>query len=332
MARRREGGLELVAWLPWPAGIVLGLATYLAVRYGIGAYFGTTGNPYLSGLGAVASGGAYAPLGWALLAICWAGAVISFVGRARRRRLLDSQTGLDSLRAMHWRQFEQLAGEAFRRQGYRIEETGLGGADGGIDLVLRRAGQTTLVQCKQWKNRQVGVNVVREMYGLLVHHGAAAVKIVALGNYTSEAQRFAQGKPIELIHGGELVATVRRLRSTRTRPPRLLDTPLALIGSMVAGLLLIGAVSAGGGSAPESVPPRSPVPLEAGRPALPPDRYPAYAPTPAPALHVPAQATHPRPVVYASTPMSDAELRAWKKKNAEAMKILDKTTKEVPLR
>ena len=29
--------------------------------------------------------------------------------------------------------------------------------------------------------------------------------------------------------------------------------------------------------------------------------------------------------------MSDAELRDWKKRNAAAMKILDKTTKEVPL-
>jgi len=332
MARRREGGLEWVASMPWPAGIVLGLVAYLAVRYGIGAYLGTTGNPYLTGLGAVASGGAYAPLGWALLAICWAGAVLSFAGRARRRRLLDSQTGPDSLRAMGWRQFEQLAGEAFRRQGYRVEETGLGGADGGIDLVLRRDGQTTLVQCKQWKNRQVGVNVVREMYGLLVHHGAAAVKIVALGDYTVDARRFAQGKPIELVHGGELVATVRSLRSPRTHPPRLVDTPLTLIGSMVTGLLLISAFSVSSGRPPDAVSPKPPLPLQAGYPAQPPVRRPVYAPTYVPIPHVRAQAVHRQPVVYASTPMSDAELREWKKKNAEAMKILEKTTKEVPLR
>lgn len=42
---------------------------------------------------------------------------------------------MDSLREMNWHQFEQLAGEAFRRQGYAVEETGLGGADGGIDLI-----------------------------------------------------------------------------------------------------------------------------------------------------------------------------------------------------
>jgi restriction system protein len=58
-------------------------------------------------------------------------------------------------------------GEAFRRQGYTVEETSLGGADGGIDLILRKDGRRTLVQCKQWKRQRVGVNIVREMAGLL---------------------------------------------------------------------------------------------------------------------------------------------------------------------
>lgn len=332
MARRRESGLDIVASMPWPAGVVIGLVGYLVIRYGIGAYFIAAGRSPLQGLGPLAQHGMFAPIAWFLLAACWIGAVVSFVRRARRRRLLDRQTGLDSLREISWRQFEQLSGEAFRRQGYRIEETGLGGADGGIDLMLRRDGQITLVQCKQWKNHQVGVNVVREMYGLLVHHGAAAVKIVALGDYTDDARRFAQGKPIELIHGGDLVATVRKLQSTRTRPPRLLDTPLALIGSMVAGLLLIAAVSVSSGDPSDRVSSTPPMPLEAYRSAPPLTRPPDYGPALVPARHVPAPAIRPPPAVYASTPMSDAELREWKRRNAAAMKILDKTTKEVPLR
>jgi restriction system protein len=35
------------------------------------------------------------------------------------------------------------------------------------------------------------------------------VKIVAVGDYTGDARRFAQGKPIELIHGEALLAMVR---------------------------------------------------------------------------------------------------------------------------
>jgi restriction system protein len=37
-------------------------------------------------------------------------------------------------------------------------------------------------------------------------------------------------------------------------------------------------------------------------------------------------------VIYASEEQNDAELREWKKRNAESMKILRKTTKEMPLR
>jgi len=209
MARRKESGIEVLASLPWPVCIVLGLLAYIGFRYGIGWYLSLSSNPVLAGMGKQIATGSYAPLGWMALGICWAGALISFFRQRSRRRLLDTQTGLDSLRAMSWREFEMLVGEAFRRRGYAIQETGLGGADGGIDLILRKDGKTTLVQCKQWKTQRVDVKVVREMFGLLAHHGAAAVKIVAVGDYTPDALRFAQGKPIELIHGEALLAMVR---------------------------------------------------------------------------------------------------------------------------
>jgi restriction system protein len=302
-------------------GVLLGLIGCLAIRYGIGLYAGGHSDPLFAGIAKDARDGMLAPLAWMLLVGCWIGALASFFNRGKRRRLLDSQTGIDSLRRMSWRQFEQLAGEAFRRQGYTIEETGLGGADGGIDLVLRKNGKTTLVQCKQWQNRQVGVKVVREMYGLLVHHKAASVKIVALGDYTPDAHRFAQGKPIELIHGGELIATVRKLQTGKARTTHPLDTPLAFGGSMIASLLLIAALSSSTTTAP---PPAvaAPVAIQAAyRPQSPYIPRPAVAPTPQ------AQAT-----IYASESQNDAELREWKKRNAESMRILEKTTKEMPLR
>lgn len=213
MAKRKGGGIELLASMPWPIGFVLGIVAYIAIRHGIGWYMTTVDNPVWQAMGRQLSAGAYAPFAWIALILCWIGALASFIGSRRRRHLLERQTGLDSLRAMSWREFEMLTGEAFRRQGYTIEETGLGGADGGIDLVLRKDGKTTLVQCKQWKTQRVDVKIVREMFGLLAHHGAAAVKIVAVGDYTADAQRFAHGKPIELIHGEALLAMVRAVQS-----------------------------------------------------------------------------------------------------------------------
>jgi restriction system protein len=321
MAKRKQSGIKVVASMPWPMGIVLGLIAYIAIRHGIGWYFGAVNNPYTSGLGKLAATGIYAPLGWILLAGCWIAALVSFIGRRSRRQLLDKQTGIDSLRQMSWRQFEQLAGEAFRRQGYTIEETGLGGPDGGIDLILRKNGLTTLVQCKQWQNRQVGVTVVREMYGLLMHHKAAAVKIVALGDYTNDAYSFAQGKPIELIHGGELIATVRSLQTVETRATNPMDTPLAFGGSMLVSLLVIAGLSSSTASAPQPVVTAPIVVQPAAR----------HEPPPIP-RHSAVSTPHAQPTIYASEPKNDAEMREWKRQNAESMKILEKTTKEMPLR
>jgi hypothetical protein len=47
---------------------------------------------------------------------------------------------IGSIRRMSWQEFETLVGEAYRRQGYSVEETGGGDADGGVDLILRGKG------------------------------------------------------------------------------------------------------------------------------------------------------------------------------------------------
>ncbi|MFK2902064.1 restriction endonuclease [Dyella jejuensis] len=186
------------------------------MRYGLAWCMSTFGGPIGQALGLTLAEGAYAPVAWMLLGACWIAALVSFLDGRRRRRLLASQTGLGSLRAVDWRQFEMLVSEAFRRQGYTVRETGLDGSDGGIDLILQRDGATTLVQCKQWRSQLVDVRLVREMYGLLVHHQADAVKIVAIGNYTADARRFVHGKPIELICGDALLAMVRESQAAGT--------------------------------------------------------------------------------------------------------------------
>lgn len=78
------------------------------------------------------------------------------------------------------------------------------------------------MQCKHWRTRRVGAPVVREQFGLLTHHQAAAVIIVTTGDFTPEAKAFAEGKPIELIAGPALLALVRSVqrRATQDFPTR----------------------------------------------------------------------------------------------------------------
>ncbi|WP_245679947.1 restriction endonuclease [Aquimonas voraii] len=190
---------------------------------------GNLQNPYLAAIGKQLAGGALNPLFWLLAALCWLAALFSFFGQKQRQKLLEAQSGLDSLRAMSWRDLERLVSEAYRRMGYQVDETGQGGADGGIDLVLRRNGQMTLVQCKHWRTQRVGAPVVREQFGLLTHHRAAAVIIVTTGDFTPEAKSFAEGKAIELIAGPELLALVQSVQ--RQSPPSVATSTTQLAAS-----------------------------------------------------------------------------------------------------
>jgi restriction system protein len=141
-------------------------------------------------------------------------AAISAIRSLKTRLMLDRQTSLESLRELSWKRFEDLLGEAYRRQGYKVEETLGAGADGGVDLVLRRDGHVALVQCKRWKGKPVPVQTIRELYGVLHDRPASAAKLVATTNFTSEAIAFAQGKPIELVSPDELLRLISSVQTS----------------------------------------------------------------------------------------------------------------------
>jgi len=302
----------------------LGFAGFVGIRLGMGWIWASSSNLFLAAIGKSAASGGYAFLAWMVLLLCCIAAIASFLRRRRRGQLLQSQTCMDSLRSMDWRSFELLVGEAFRRQGYSVEETGQGGADGGIDLKLRKDGTTTLVQCKQWRSQRVGVQVVREMFAILIHEGAASVKIVALGHYTPDATAFARGKPIELVDGYTLLSTVKTIQAHKA-PESALDNPLFLAGGIATSVALALLLSSSH-SRPDAPITSAPAAIDR-RSSLPPPS----PPTP-PIVHASAKqaAAIATPKVYkAEPPMSDAELRDWEKRNREAMKILEKTTPEL---
>jgi len=323
MGKRKESGFDVLASMYWPACLVLGLIGFIGIQHGIGWLWGSSSNPFFSGFAKVASMGVYTPLAWLALFVCCFAALWSFLDRRKRRRLLESQTGMDSLGAMDWRSFERLVGEAFRRQGYAVQETGQGGADGGIDLELSKGGQVTLVQCKQWRSQRVGVQIVREMYGILMDRGAATVKIVALGHYTPDAAAFARGKRIELVDGHRLLATVKGIQA-RKEPEGALDHPLFFVGGVLVCLLVALALPTKKPRPPGNTPSASwapsPAPLQSGTAAQ-------DAPVIRTAAASAQAAAAPSQKVYkADPPMSNEELREWEKRNREAMKILEKTT------
>ena len=124
--------------------------------------------------------------------------------RLRRQRVYAD------LAALSWVQFEQVIADAFRRHGYRVRETGgRHHADGGVDVVLQRDGETTIVQAKHWRRDRVGVTLVRELYGVQHAMHADHAMFVVLGRYTADAQAFAAETGVTLVDGEELLSIIR---------------------------------------------------------------------------------------------------------------------------
>ncbi len=176
--------------------------------------------------------------------VCFGVSFVAGIKALSRKLTFASAKDIDAIRAMSWREFETLVGEAYRRQGYMVEETGGGGADGGIDLILLGKGQKVIVQCKQWKTFKVGVKIVREMYGIMTAERADRVIIVASGTYTQEACDFARGKPIDLVNGKALVQLIRDVKGeavavqtdstghpAQTAPAKVLNVQMAASGA-----------------------------------------------------------------------------------------------------
>jgi restriction system protein len=148
------------------------------------------------------------------------GAGVSFAKRARSGKLFDgvrSDPGAD-VSALSWQDFESLVGEGFRHRGFEVTDRGGAGPDGGVDLSMARGHERFLVQCKLWRAQQVGVAVVRELYGVMAAEQVAGGYVVTSGSFTKDAKAFAAGRNIELMDGKALDVLLRDGRPAVLRP------------------------------------------------------------------------------------------------------------------
>ncbi len=236
MAKKQEPLLILIAsLLPWWVDVPLGIAGFFGCRLVrdktakiiVNPDLGATGLDGVSGtmLRALAHG--FATVGMYIVPIAFAiGAVMSIAGRRKRRKLVDRATESDAasfVSGLSWTDFEALVGEAFRRRGFTVIDTGGGGADGGVDLLLTKGRERWLVQCKHWRANKVGVAIVRELYGVMTAKGATGGYVVTSGSFTRDALDFVSGRNIEAVDGPALLALVRGIDPTSV--PALTSSP-----------------------------------------------------------------------------------------------------------
>jgi len=250
----------------------------------------------------------------------------------------------DALTRVGWDRLEAMLADYYRAQDWSVDHVGTGASrarfDGGIDLKLRKDGEYVLVQCKHWNAKQVTHNAVHELLGIKTNENATGAIVVTSGEFTQAAkQAAARQNHVQLIDGDALrVMLGPQLDAiTATEPPPLQDrfphsrrneSPASdhriaalLIAIPFALLVCYGAyrlLTAPFFSYPIEIdlpqrvigPPQAP---SARRPV-----QPAPVPTPQPYVSE-------RPVIEQG--MSGEELKEWKRKNAESMRILEENDK-----
>ena len=116
-----------------------------------------------------------------------------------------------NLAAIDWQDFENLIREIFEKEfndnGGEVKIT-QASRDGGVDAVAFDPdpirGGKIVIQAKRYTN-VVGVSAVRDLYGTVMNEGATKGILVTTSNYGSDAYSFAQGKPITLMNGANLL-------------------------------------------------------------------------------------------------------------------------------
>lgn len=225
--RRRVGLvedlMEIAAHLPWFVSVVLAGVLYCACHlFASGAVAPAARPGDLRIFAADQFGRTIAAiLQYVLPLVFLAGASASLLRRRRRNTLLNDVAAgaAGSLHTLSWQDFERLVGASYERQGYQVANTGGGGADGGVDLLLTKGQETTLVQCKHWRAQKVGVTTVRELYGVMAARGAARGIVVSAGDFTPDALEFVKGRNIALVGGRALSEMLRSATVIGTSTP-----------------------------------------------------------------------------------------------------------------
>lgn len=104
-------------------------------------------------------------------------------------------------------EFESLTTNLFEKMGLEAKQT-QASRDGGVDCVAFDPrpilGGKVVVQAKRYKNT-VGVSAVRDLFGTMMNEGASKGILLTTSGYGKAAYEFANGKPIELLDGSNLL-------------------------------------------------------------------------------------------------------------------------------
>jgi restriction system protein len=121
---------------------------------------------------------------------------------------------------IEWRRFEALVEALFAQAGFETKSQSHG-ADEGIDIWLFSRSQpgrpASLVQCKHWQGKRVGVDKVRELRGVMAAKGVARGQFATTSTFTDDAIEFAKNNAINLLDVKALLTLIAQRTDEQQR-------------------------------------------------------------------------------------------------------------------
>jgi len=115
------------------------------------------------------------------------------------------------LKGMNPSEFEDYIANLFSHLGYNTKKVGHS-HDEGVDVIAEKENSKIYIQCKKFESKKVDVKNIREFYGAIASDlvsGNNKGYFVTTSDFTKEAEKFVENKPIELINSQKLVALIR---------------------------------------------------------------------------------------------------------------------------
>ena len=130
--------------------------------------------------------------------------------------------------------FEQFLKRLFIYKGYQVSETARTG-DFGADLVLKRDGETTVVQAKRY-NTNVGARALQEIYSARHHYHADKMMVVSNAHFTRQAETMAIEQEVVLVDREELISLINEVKAEIEASMNETEQQEMLAGSTTGGL------------------------------------------------------------------------------------------------
>ena len=139
------------------------------------------------------------------------------LGAAKQQRRSAPQAptawGKEVFDVIEWRRFEALVEALFAQAGFETKSQSHG-ADEGIDIWLYSRSSPgapiSIVQCKHWQGKKVGVDKVRELRGVMAAKNVSRGQFATTSTFTDEAAAFARDNGVNLLDVQGLLALIAK--------------------------------------------------------------------------------------------------------------------------